>query len=1086
MGVLPEFAPSTCRPLYQSTLALGRGGVCHGCMPELHKRSTVATNAELVTLESAGKKPKIMAQAMEVDGGKAPGEIDESLHSRQLILYGKEAMQRMAASNILICGLTGLGAEVAKNVILAGVKSVTLFDPSPVEMRDLGAHFYLSPSDVGKPRAEACASRLQELNPAVAVSVADGDEVTEGLMLKHRVACFCSGGGLRFTNAQLIHYDNFCREAGIAFVKGETRGLFANIFCDLGPEFVVNDVDGEEAFSGILASIGDGTEALVTLVDDERISFQDGDMVTFKEVKGLEVLNDGKPRRIRDVNVRKNSFVLELTPEEASSGQYLTGGVVSQVKPTKTLSFRSLASCMEDPGEWMLSDFGKFDRPAQLHCAFRALDQLGKMPAPGDEAEAQLLVDVAKTISEKATRSAAECDLGDGEIVRHLARQCYAELNPMCCVFGGIAAQEILKAVSHKYHPIHQWFYFESLESLPTPLPPAAQRKPVGSRYDGPITVFGSEAQRRVQDAKVFLVGAGALGCEFLKNFALMGVSCDGNGGVTVTDDDTIEKSNLSRQFLFRDWNLGQAKSTCAAEAAQKINPGLKVTALQNRVSSETEEVFNDGFWEGLDVVVNALDNVNARLYVDSRCVYFQKPLLESGTLGTKCNTQMVIPHITENYGASRDPPEKQAPMCTLHSFPHNIDHCLTWARSEFEGLFEKNPAEAKAFLSKPDYIDAVRKADSLSQTKEALDRVGEILLPQSLPKTFRDCVEYARLHFEDYFANKIKQLTYTFPEDANTSTGAKFWSPPKRFPRAVAFDANDPVCLQFVHAGANLRAIIFGIPQERDPAVVASMCASINVPDFRPSDSVKIETDEKKTAPDSVQADEEGVNSLIHNLQAARSSLPQNFVVESQEFEKDDDSNFHMDFIAAAANLRARCYSIEEVDRLKAKAIAGRIIPAIATATALATGLVCLEFYKQVGAQVKEIEGYRNSFINLALPVFIMSEPIPPAKVEFNGMKWSMWDRWRLHQDVTVQGLMDWFQEKGLTVCSISSGTALIYNDFFPKHKERLPRQLSEVVQTVSKIDIPASRRHLDVVVICEDDDGEDVETPLVSIFFR
>ena len=54
---------------------------------------------------------------------------------------------------------------------------------------------------------------------------------------------------------------------------------------------------------------------------------------------------------------------------------------------------------------------------------------------------------------------------------------------------------------------------------------------------------------------------------------------------------------------------------------------------------------------EGLDCIVNALDNVNARLYVDSRCVYFCKPLLESGTLGPKCNTQVVIPRLTENYG---------------------------------------------------------------------------------------------------------------------------------------------------------------------------------------------------------------------------------------------------------------------------------------------------------------------------------------------------------------------------------------------------------------------------------------------------
>lgn len=95
------------------------------------------------------------------------------------------------------------------------------------------------------------------------------------------------------------------------------------------------------------------------------------------------------------------------------------------------------------------------------------------------------------------------------------------------------------------------------------------------------------------------------------------------------------------------------AKSTAAAKAARDINPALKVNALQNRVSPATEDVFHDNFWESLDLVVNALDNVNARLYVDSRCVYFCKPLLESGTLGPKCNTQVVIPNLTENYGMS-------------------------------------------------------------------------------------------------------------------------------------------------------------------------------------------------------------------------------------------------------------------------------------------------------------------------------------------------------------------------------------------------------------------------------------------------
>ncbi|RVW89691.1 Nucleoside diphosphate kinase A [Vitis vinifera] len=62
-----------------------------------------------------------------------------------------------------------------------------------------------------------------------------------------------------------------------------------------------------------------------------------------------------------------------------------------------------------------------------------------------------------------------------------------------------------------------------------------------------------------------------------------------------------------------------------------------------------------------------ALDNVYVRLYVDQGCFYFQKLLLETGALGVKCNTQMVIPHLTENYGTSRNPPKKQAPCARHH-----------------------------------------------------------------------------------------------------------------------------------------------------------------------------------------------------------------------------------------------------------------------------------------------------------------------------------------------------------------------------------------------------------------------------------
>ena len=98
-------------------------------------------------------------------------DIDESLYSRQLYVLGHEAMKRMGASNVLIAGLKGLGVEIAKNIALAGVKSLTLYDPAPTVIADLSSQFFLHPEDVGKPRAEVTAPRVAELNAYTPVSI---------------------------------------------------------------------------------------------------------------------------------------------------------------------------------------------------------------------------------------------------------------------------------------------------------------------------------------------------------------------------------------------------------------------------------------------------------------------------------------------------------------------------------------------------------------------------------------------------------------------------------------------------------------------------------------------------------------------------------------------------------------------------------------------------------------------------------------------------------------------------------------------------------------------------------------------------
>ncbi|XWS74385.1 hypothetical protein CRYUN_Cryun02cG0210700 [Craigia yunnanensis] len=1020
--------------------------------------------------------PSIMAL-----GDSNHTEIDEDLHSRQLAVYGRETMRRLFASNILISGMQGLGAEIAKNLILAGVKSVTLHDEGVVELWDLSSNFVFSESDVGKNRALASVQKLQELNNAVLIST-----LTTKLT-KERLSDFQAVVFTDISFEKAIEFNDYCHnnQPPISFIKAEVRGLFGSIFCDFGPEFTVVDVDGEDPHTGIIASISNDNPTLVSCVDDERLEFQDGDLVVFSEVHGMTELNDGKPRKIK--SARPYSFTLE--EDTTNFGMYIKGGIVTQVKQPKVLNFKPLREALKDHGDFLLSDFSKFDRPPLLHLAFQALDKfvsdLGHFPVAGSQEDAHKLISIAGNINES---------LGDGRVedinpklLRHFAFGSRAVLNPMAAMFGGIVGQEVVKACSGKFHPLFQFFYFDSMESLPTePLDPSDFR-PLNSRYDAQISVFGSKLQKKLEDAKVFIVGSGALGCEFLKNIALMGVSCGDQGKLTITDDDVIEKSNLSRQFLFRDWNIGQAKSTVAASAAASINSRLNIEALQNRVGPETENVFDDTFWENLTVVINALDNVNARLYVDQRCLYFQKPLLESGTLGAKCNTQMVIPHLTENYGASRDPPEKQAPMCTVHSFPHNIDHCLTWARSEFEGLLEKTPAEVNAYLSNPEEYKTAQRNAGDAQARDNLERVLECLEKEKC-ETFHDCITWARLRFEDYFLNRVKQLIYTFPEDAATSTGAPFWSAPKRFPQPLQFSAADPSHLQFAMAASILRAETFGIPIPdwvKHPKMLAEAVEKVKVSDFQPKKDAKIVTDEKATTLSTASIDDAAViNELIFKLELCTENLPQGFKMKPIQFEKDDDTNYHMDLIAGLANMRARNYSIPEVDKLKAKFIAGRIIPAIATSTAMATGLVCLELYKALDGGHK-LEDYRNTFANLALPLFSMAEPVPPKVIKHSDMSWTVWDRWILRDNPTLRELIQWLKDKGLNAYSISYGSCLLYNSMFPRHRERMDKKMVDLAQEVAKAELPPNRKHLDVVVACEDDEDNDIDIPLISIYF-
>jgi ubiquitin-activating enzyme E1 len=585
------------------------------------------------------------------------------------------------------------------------------------------------------------------------------------------------------TNSEALRIDKICHEHAIGFIKTDAHGVFGSIFCDFGPEFVVSDRDGEQPITCMVSSISNTTPPLVTVQDEARHQLETGDFVTFREIAGFPFLNECEPRTVTVTG--PFTFTIDIKDDEDKerflTGQPSTGGYVTQVKQPLTVKFKPLGEAIASPGEFLISDFAKMNRPELLHIAFQALDAFqakndGKFPKPGSAVDAEAVYSLAVEINTAAAaKNEFAIDHIDSEesknIVKALASGAIGVISPMAAFLGGIVGQEALKACSGKFTPIQQFFYFDAVECLPDAVTAGSttdEFEPVGDRYDGQVVVFGRTLQAQLKKQSMFLVGAGAIGCEMLKNWAMMGVSSGDGGVIHITDMDTIEKSNLNRQFLFRSKDVQQPKSSVAGRAIKEMNPDVNVTSYISRVGAESEGQFNDDFFESLSIVCTALDNVEARLYMDQRCLFYGLPMLESGTLGTKGNTQIVVPHKTENYGASRDPPEKSIPICTLKNFPNAIEHTLQWARDWFEGEFFQAPSDANQYLAGGNFL---KQLNEQQNTKlETLERLKQSLV-DGRPQSFDDCITWARLKFEDLFSNQIKQLLYNFPLDQVCAT---------------------------------------------------------------------------------------------------------------------------------------------------------------------------------------------------------------------------------------------------------------------------------------------------------------------------
>nr|KJB47539.1 hypothetical protein B456_008G030900 [Gossypium raimondii]KJB47541.1 hypothetical protein B456_008G030900 [Gossypium raimondii] len=397
-----------------------------------------------------------------------------------------------------------------------------------------------------------------------------------------------------------------------------------------------------------------------------------------------------------------------------------------------------------------------------------------------------------------------------------------------------------------------------------------------------------------IKGAKVLMVGAGGIGCELLKTLALSGFQ-----DIHIIDMDTIEVSNLNRQFLFRQSHVGQSKAKVARDAVLRFRPNISITPYHANVK---ESRFNVDFYKEFDVVLNGLDNLDARRHVNRLCLAADVPLVESGTTGFLGQVTVHLKGKTECYECQAKPAPKTYPVCTITSTPSKFVHCIVWAK---DLLF------AKLFGDKNLENDLnVRSSDATNLSEHSEDvfecRKGE------------DIEQYGRRIYDHVFGHNIEVAL------SNEET----WK-----------NRNKPCAIYSKDVFPDKLTKENGKTEKGSTTEDVSAMASLGLKN--PQD----------------------VWSLAENSRVFYESLRLFFSKRQKEignltFDKDDQ--LAVEFVTAAANIRASSFGIPLHSLFEAKGIAGNIVHAVATTNAIIAGLIVIEAIKVLK---KDSNNYRMTY---------------------------------------------------------------------------------------------------------------------------
>ena len=935
-------------------------------------------------------------------------EIDQKLYSRQIRTYGLKIMKKLVKLKYLVVGIGGLGFEIAKNLILAGPNEVNLFDDKLVNINDLGSNLYIEEVNIGKIRRDkACEKKFSELNPYVKVKTLEKFEIND--CLYYDVIIITE---IMFSSDILFLINEKMREKNKGFIFCANLGLSAFGFSDFGRHFQILDEDGQELSIFYINDISVKENKLIMEIDISNTSkrLKSQTYIKFKDVEGMIELNKFDYLKVSKIDSKENSETFEIQCDFSGFKNYIKGGIVQEIKIPINKAYKSLKENYQYP----VYNYDDFDKTPEknkryivLHSFILSIqkffDEKKCLPKLNDEEESKIILKNFKNFF-KVEKNDENPPFYDDKLIFDLAKWSKANIPSICSFLGGIMAQEAIKFTGI-YTPLDQFIFvdfYETTKYLENP-----DRILLNSKYDEQIAIYGKQILEKLKNLKIFMIGAGAVGCEYLKILSLMGIATGEKGKLIITDNDNIETSNLNRQFLFRNSDIGKSKSKVACDYIKKFNPNINCCDLQLRVCKETEDFFNQEFWVSQDIILIAVDNREARKYIFNKCVVFDKIMINCGTEGEKASSQLIIPNITSGLEYEEENNQGMAKSCTIKQFPSLIEHCIEWGREKFTEYFIKNINDCKLILI--DFENFGKSENEISLNE--IYKNTKVLLEIKEKNTFDECVRKAINQYKINYILNIQQILENYPEDKKDENGLSFWRGSNKRPNIVPFNLNDCLCYDFVFNYSLILARILDIKIPENPKLFI-----LNFSDSFISEKMNV-----KNISNTILKQE--IKNLIEKFKKKFNKES----INPEEFEKDNDANNQIDFIYSCSNLRARNYRIFECNKEKTRFIAGKIVPSIATSSASITGFISTQIYTLLQTNDRKILKEIN--LNLSTPFIQIYRPerlsfkkdrvIRGQKFIVIPKKTTIWTKIEIKGSLTIQEFVDKVEKDyGIEIC--------------------------------------------------------------------